>query len=247
MPFKYTDEELLYSIQSLSEKQRKALSKKLRPEYIKQTFDTIKATIAQEAKQRIQSKIAITFIRGYSKGDLFNSIYTQIEGDKIIVKSTKSYFAILNDGIKSWDMKEKFAGRTVKMRLPGGKVIFRKVPAADTPKEQAKKKNQPISKTGGWIYPGYSGVHIYETVAKEMETWTKTYVRNAIQELIRSAGAEDYSFAGTEEKYYNNRGANGRFIKKTSSYSTLFKDDLSSFGYTKLQNGSIVPKSKRLR
>jgi hypothetical protein len=246
MGFSYSDDELLVTVQSLPEEQVKALRKKLRPEVINQTFETIKNTIAQEAKQRIQSKISLTFIHGYSTGALFQSIYTEISGDEIRVKSTKSYFAILNHGIKSWDMKEKFGGRVVKMRLPGGKVIFRRCPEVSNIAALTKGK-KPTVHGGGWIYPGFSGVHIYETVAKEMEIWTKTYVRNQILELIRSASSEDYGTSDTGQKFYNVRGDNGRFTKKTSGYNTLFKNELSTFGYTTLKSGAIVPKSRKKR
>jgi hypothetical protein len=242
--FEYQDDELVYYVNSLSGKQREILGKKLGPDIIRRTMDNIKNAIAQEAKQRIQSKIAVTFIRGYSNGDLFNSIYTVIENDRVIVKSTKSYFSILNHGIRSFDMQEHLAGKTIKMRLPGGRIMFRKVPDVISPLTASKNKSKKIPKTGGWIYPGYSGVHIYETVAKEMELWTKTYVRNQIQDLFRAASSSNNEL-DNNRSYHNLRGADGRFIKKTSNFNTLFKDDLSTFGYTKLQNGSIIPQPRK--
>jgi len=209
----YSDSDLLITINNLTGKEKAALRGKLRPDIIKRVFDHIRETIASEAKQRIQSKIVLTFIHGYGTGALFNSIYTKIEGNKIIVSSTKNYFAILNAGFRSYDMKVALAGKRVKMRLPGGRIIYRIVPDQVTPnfKRQSRSKRQYAR--GNWIHPGWRGVHIYEQVEKEMEQWVKTYVREQVESLLHmaSAGQSSYDMTDAGKIYYNQRNNSGQF------------------------------------
>ena len=136
--FEYSDESLLLEIQSLSNEERAFIAKRLNLSDIKTYFEDIKNVIAQEAKRRIQSKIALTFRS--STGALFNSIYYQIEGDSIKVSSTKNYFEILNKGFESFDMKKALSGKTVKMKLPGGKIIYLRVPTSE--QINVKKQNK---------------------------------------------------------------------------------------------------------
>ena len=114
--------ELSLAIQALSESEKAALARRIPIAEINNIFNDMRAVIAQEAKNRVQSKIALTFFHGYGTGSLFNSIYTKVEGDSITVSSTKNYFAILNEGIKSFDMKQSKLNTRQKMRLPGGSI-----------------------------------------------------------------------------------------------------------------------------
>lgn len=210
MPFEYNDHELLVYIDSLSPEVKKLLASRLRENTVEQMFYDIKTAIAIEAKNRIQSKIVTTFIHGYASGALFESIYYTITESGITLSSTKSYFDILNAGFASFDMKEAWAGKTVKMRLPGGAVVYRKVAAKDV-QPNTRKKTLTSSR---WVHPGWRGVHIYEQVAKEMELWVKEYVRDRIQELIREASTplEQYSMTAPGDLPTYNQSSN--FIGK---------------------------------
>lgn len=215
-----TDSELILNIKNLSDTQKDFLSRRLRPEEIEQTFEAIKSVIAIEAKRRIQAKIALSFIGGYGKGELFESIYTYFEGDTLHVASTKSYMEILNKGYDGFDMKKALMGNRVKMRLPGGAVIYRTVGINDSTSKP--RRGRPLS-TARWIHPGYQGKHLYKMVEEEMKPWIQAYVRNQIQLLIRRAGSAVDVYKKYDEPtptfgvttngnlYFNNRDNQGRF------------------------------------
>lgn len=215
-----TDSELILLIKNLSDTQKDFLSKRLRPEEIERTFEAIKSVIAIEAKRRVQAKIALNFIGGYGKGELFESIYTYFEGDTLHIASTKSYMEILNAGYDGFDMKKALLGKRVKMRLPGGAVIYRTVGTGDSTSKP--RPGRPPSKAQ-WIHPGYQGKHLYKMVEEEMKPWIQSYVRNQIQLLIRRAGSAVDIYAKNDEPvssftassngnlYFNNRDNQGRF------------------------------------
>ncbi len=234
--------QLSLHIQSLTDSEKKLLAERISASEIEMVFSDMREVIAQEAKNRIQSKIALTFNRGYGTGELFNSIYYKIDGDSISISSTKNYFAILNHGIKSFDMKEALLGKRVKMRLPGGAIIYRSV--GDSNKfDPRKKKNPP--KSGGWIYPGYSGAHIYETVNEEIQVWMNDYVNTQVRSLLERAKARNvwgHSLDG--KKYHNVRDERGKFTKLNNlntPFSKLLKEDMLKFKYVKTPIGAISP------
>ena len=182
----YTDEELILYIRNLSDEEKQTL-RNLPESYFETWKGDLLENIATEAKSRIQSKIALTFTRGYSTGALLQSIYYTIEGDSIRLSSTKNYFVILNKGYDSYDMKKTMSGRTVKMRLPGGAVVYRRV-ASEVMNKTVPNLNKRIRRknyaTSNWIHPGWRGVHIYEMVEREMESWIQTYVREQVNRLL---------------------------------------------------------------
>lgn len=238
--------QLSLTIDSLTDEQKKMLAKRVRVSEIEMVFSDMREVIAQEAKNRVQSKIALRFNHGYGTGELFNSIYYKIEGDSITISSTKNYFAILNHGIRSFDMKEAFlngSGR-VKMRLPGGAVIFRSVGNPEQ-KDVRKKKKSPLSKAA-WIYPGVSGAHIYEAVNEEMQIWMADYVNTQIRSLLKRAEGREqdvYGISQIGKQYYNIR-QNGRFASSNganTSFSKLLRQDLLKFQYRQGPTGASSP------
>ncbi len=246
----YSDNELTVSINGLSGEQKRKLAK-LPPDVIRRTFDDIKTSIAIEAKKRVQAKIATTFTGGYGNGALFESIYYTIDGDNINVSSTKSYFAILNAGYKSFDMKKALGGKRVGMKMPGGAIIYRTV-GGDTGKSPKRQRPGKVSFPSGWIHPGYEGKHIYEQVEKEMELFVKTYVRQQIQNLMIMAGVQfgvkkiatgDYAPTQNGSYFYNKRNAKGQFSKRPqiSGPGRLMRTDLMTMNYNRLKNGAVVP------
>lgn len=223
----YSDNELILTINSLSDKQKEYLAKKLRPSQIKSIFDNIKLNIAQEAKRRIQSKIALNFRS--RKGELFNSIYYQIQGDQIILSSTKSYFAILNAGYNAFDMKKALGGRVIPMRLPGGRIIFRSVPQQNS---LPSKSGKPSS---AWIHPGYRGRHIYEQVEAEMEQWVRTYVREQVDSLLEMAGSSaEYSAISNPNTVYTRSSNRVGYLGQG-----LLREDLLTMSYRKHNNATV--------
>jgi hypothetical protein len=236
-------EELSLTIQALSEEDKEVLARRISQAEIKRVFDDIKQVIAQEAMSRVQSKIALRFNKGYGIGELFNSIYFKVEGDTITVSSTKNYFAILNEGIRSFDMKKNLANR-VKMRLPGGAIIYRSAPAKDG--QDPRKKKSPLAKAS-WIYPGISGAHIYEIVAEEMKTWMTDYVNTEVRKLLDRAKGRDQDYYGTSKagRQYNNvRNLKGQFAaSKTAntSFNRLLQEEHLHSNYEETAIGAMSP------
>lgn len=181
-------EELELRIKKLSLEEKKFLAKYVSPSEIESIFNNMKDAIAQEAKLRTQSKIATTFNKGYGTGALFNSIFFSVEGDDIKISSTKNYFNILNQGFGSFDMKKAFAGGNVKMRLPGGQIIYRKAGLPDSGPNPTKR-NRPGSQgtRNNFIHPGYKGVHIEQSVNDEMEEFIFNYVHETVERLLQIA------------------------------------------------------------
>lgn len=201
-------------IQSFSSEEKALLARRIKASEIEMIFTNIKEAIAQEAKNRVQSKIALTFNHGYGNGSLFNSIYYKIDGDSITISSTKSYFAILNAGFAPFDMKQALLGRTVKMRLPGGRMIFRKVgnPNAN---QDPRKKTKPLVGSHNWIHPGIRGANIYQVVNQEMEVWINDFVTTKMHSLIEMARGRDsdvYATSQSGKQYYNRRDDKGHFV-----------------------------------
>jgi hypothetical protein len=200
-------------IKSFSLEEKALLARKIRVSEIEDIFTNIREVIAQEAKNRVQSKIALTFNKGYGSGNLFSSIYYKIEDNNITVSSTKNYFSILNAGFGPFDMKKSLLGQTVKMRLPGGKIIFRKVgnPNAN---QNPRKKSRPITGGHNWVHPGIRGANIYAKVNQEMENFINDYVTTRMRSLIAMAKGRDviYGVSTTGKQYYNVRNKLGRFV-----------------------------------
>jgi hypothetical protein len=227
MDFDSIDETLELAVRNLSKHQLMALASLYTESYITSFFDTIKQTIAIEAKNRVQSKIAIDFSSGYATGALYDSIYYVIEGNTIIVKSTKNYFTYLNAGFDSFDMKAALMkrGGPIPIRLPGGRVIFRW--PGDSPAKQRRNqimgpirnkkfmtKKMSLRKnytSKNWIHPGYRGQHILKQVSQEMSPWVKEYVSTQIWSLLSTI--PDVPFRSTQQGflYYNRRDNQGRF------------------------------------
>ena len=173
-------EELEIHIKAMTQQEKMFFAKYISPSEIKATFIQMKETIAQEAKQRTQSKIASTFNKGYGTGALLNSLSYEIEGNEVKILSTKGYFKILNEGYGPFDMKPGLQGQTVKMRLPGGRVIFRK---CGVPNSKSKISNSNKQ----WEHPGYIGRHVDKQVQEEMEVFITDFVRTTILSLINVA------------------------------------------------------------
>lgn len=178
-------EEMEIHIKALTSQEKMFLAKYVLQSEITSIFNNMRESIAEEAKKRTQSKIATTFTKGYGTGALFNSIYYSFDGDNIKISSTKNYFSILNEGYGSFDMKESMAGKNVKMRLPGGRVIYRRCgPDSGNPK---KRKSGLPKSTADWIHPGYTGAHIDDLVQRDMETFIEDSVRQTVLRLINIA------------------------------------------------------------
>lgn len=241
--------ELSLSINALTQSEREALARRVPMQEIKDIFENIKSAIAQEAKNRVQSKIALNFNHGYGTGALFNSIYYKIEGDNITVSSTKNYFAILNYGIKPFDMKQGKLGNPVKMRLPGGAVIYRRPPSKEN--NNPRKRKTPLAQASWW-YPGFSGAHVYEIVTEEMKVWMNAYVNTEVRKLLERAKGNDEDYFGisqrTGRRYYKNRDERGNFAGRFSNdkeinkrFSGLLKEDQLKFQYTHIGNNFTAP------
>jgi hypothetical protein len=237
MAMESNDAELVAAIKGLSKNQKMLLSVRYSEAYLTQLFDQIRENIAIAMKTRVQSKIATYFTAGYATGALFDSIYYTIVGSTITVKSTKNYFNILNAGYDSFDMKDALSGNDhVKIRLPGGRIIYRKC-GDQSQQESATRKNltfgssridgegKKIRNARGnvskymkqsysaknWIHPGYQGRHVMQVVEQEMSYWVKNYVNNEIMMLLSTV--PDTPFAQTQEGYifYNRRNQKGQF------------------------------------
>jgi len=225
-------EELEVHIKALTTQEKMFLAKYVSPSEITSIFNNMRETIAEEAKSRTQSKIATTFNKGYGTGALFSSIYYSFDGDSVKISSTKSYFAILNQGYSAFDMKDSLAGKNVKMRLPGGRVIYRRC-GPDNGNPKSRKAGVPKS-NNNWIHPGYKGAHIDEIVQKEMETFVEDLVKQTVLRLINIAksrnaealndlmpgNATEYDISNNliDEKNLTMKHEKGRF---GSSYPTL--------------------------
>lgn len=195
--FESSFDSLIVQIEALRPDQLAILRDKYPQSYIEMYLSDIRDVIAREARSRIQSKIALTFHGGWSvdgNNSLMDSITYSIDGDTISLTSTKNHFAILNKGFSSFDMKPNQLGQTVKMRLPGGAVIYRRV--GDDQTKTVKNLNTHLRTKKGtmrqryttknWIHPGYRGQDIYGQVEREMEQWTRAYVNERIQALLNS-------------------------------------------------------------
>jgi hypothetical protein len=235
--------ELSLTIQALSEEDKEALARRIPQAEIKRVFDDIKQVIAQEAMNRVQSKIALRFNKGYGTGELFQSIYYKVEGDTISVSSTKNYFAILNEGIRSFDMKANL-GTKVKMRLPGGAIIYRQGPSKD--EADPRKKKSPLTKAS-WIYPGVAGAHVYEIVAQEMQTWMTDYVNTEVKKLLDRAKGRDEDYYGLSKFgkwFYNARDSIGQFFGvkgANTSFSKLVREEHLHSKYEETAIGAFSP------
>jgi len=190
-------EQLGEHISNLSKQDKMLLAKYVTMSEINFIFENTRESIAEEAKTRTQSKISSIFTKGYSQDrKLYNSIYYSWNGDNLNILSTKSYFNILNEGFKSFDMKPGLLGKTVPMKLPGGAIIYRKV--FDNSNSNPKKKTLISNKN--WIHPGLVGAHIDEIVKNEMQDYINNIMRTTIVSIIDLA--KDRSGGKIEKNTY---------------------------------------------
>ena len=240
--------ELSLNLQALSDSERQRLAETLSPQEISDVFENIKLVIAQEAKNRVQSKVALRFNHGYGIGELFNSIHEKVEGDSITVSSTQDYFAILNKGFSSFDMKEGKLGQRIKMRLPGGAIIYRMGPQKSD--SDPRKKRKSLKAPASWIHPGLAGAHIYEEVAEEMKIWMTDYVNTRVNALLLRAKAPEgtifnddiYGKGKQGQKQYRVRGAKGRWANiGITNFDKPLREDLLRFKYKPAATGAVSP------
>jgi len=219
----YDDHALLQMVRALTDTQKLALRQKYSQSYIADFIHQIREEIAIQAVTQIRAKVNLTFTAGYGgRGGtpLVESIYYKFDdNDDVYISSNNSVLDILNAGYDSFDMKEKLAGRTVPLRLPGGRIIYRKVddlPAHRTenlnPNYRTKKnKQRKFYSTKNWIHPGYQGKHIYKLVAQEMKPWVEEFIRERVYALLQTLDVNPYTQTKDGNWYYDFRNANGRF------------------------------------
>jgi hypothetical protein len=182
-----TYSELLINIDYLSEAESQKLFVFFNPahlnQYMKETIDLI----AVEAKKRVMEKIHSFFYRGYSTGALFESIYVKVDGYNITISSTQNYFSILNKGFSPYDLRKSILGKTMKMRLPGGRVIYRKCSPEVKPLSKSRRSAKSLYASNNWVHPGYRGANIYGVVANEMKPWIQNFIKRRIKYLLNIA------------------------------------------------------------
>lgn len=223
----YDDHELIEAIDALTPTQLRAMRTKYSIADIRHMMRDLQEDIARMLLIRLKAKISSTFTGGWggridSRGPrkpLVESVYYKIDDDgNIVISSTSSVLDILNAGFASFDMKESaLAGKTVGLRLPGGRVIYRKV--QDMPQRRVdnlnpnlktkKGKTRKFYSTKNWIHPGYQGKHLYEQVAKETEGQIKEMVADRVWQLLRTL--EDNPYGHTGERTYYNYRRDGKF------------------------------------
>lgn len=255
MPFNADKDSLTYALDQLSDDDLAIISSRFRMSEINSWIQEMLETIAIEAKNRIQSKIAILLNHGYGTGALFNSIYYQISDNEIVLTSTKNYFAILNSGFSPFNTAEALKSHGYSyatMRLPGGRVIHRKLPMGYS--RPRKFSTAPAN----WIHPGFRGVDIYNVVSAEMESFVKELVTERVNSLKREASDGSllalYNVNELGRSQYNYR-EQGKFAKapdnaRERAQAALMEqrarmNDQSFFNYTTNPNGSVSFEQKQ--
>lgn len=226
----YNDSELSQRIAALSPPQVRALRSKYTQADLTNFFAQLREEIANMVTIRVKSKVVTTFTGGYGgtkigRKPLVDTIYSYFDDDgSIVVTSSDPVMTILNAGFASFDMKERLMGKVVPLRLPGGRIIWRKVgdqdrmrvdnlivgPIRNTRYLTKKRSIRQYYSSKNWIHPGYQGKHIFEQVARELEPVIKEHVWERVTALLDTLDVNPYTRSKDGYARYNYR-SNGRF------------------------------------
>jgi hypothetical protein len=214
-----TDDRLEFHIPDvLTEEEMELVKDNIDSQTLENVYSKIRKVISDMALDLITAKVGQTFNHGFGTGQLLRSFIQEPVGEdnNVVITSTKPYFGILNRGFSGFSMRDALLNKRVKMRIPGGGIIYRT--CGDNQLDPRKKSKKPSF--ASWYHPGIAGYHIYERVEQELKISVEAYVTTEARKLLsiakNNAGFYNVYKPGGQKKY--NIRNKGRFAKVATEH-----------------------------